>query len=93
MTSGRVFFVAVHRDLSREELAALDQASIVVRRGVPTATGPWTGAFEDISPPTSILRVHADDEDDAQLRVVATLGSPLDLEVRPIRRSKSRRFS
>jgi hypothetical protein len=42
---------------------------------------------------TNILRVHAEVKDDARLQVRAALGSPLELEARPIKESERRRFA
>ena len=79
-----VFFVFVHRGLDLDDHAALDQAAIVVRKGVPSATGPWEGEVCQLAPDTAILRVQARDDHDARLRVAAALGAGLE-RVRPIK--------
>lgn len=80
-----VFFVAVHRDLAPEDLAALDQAGIDVRAGVQTANGPWRGEFAEMTPGIKVLRVRAHDDHDARLRVLAALGGDVRLHVQPLK--------
>ncbi len=80
-----VFFVAVHRDLEAEDRAALDQAGVVVREGVQTAKGPWQGEFARMAPASKVLRVRANDDHDARLRVAAALGGDAKFDVQPIK--------
>ena len=83
-----VFFVAVHRDLTLEDRAALDQAAIDVREGVQTARGPWRGEFAEMTPATKVLRVRASDDHDARMRVLAALGGDVRLEVQPVQETR-----
>ena len=85
MDDEHLFFVAVVRELSPDDRSALDQAGIDIRHGPATGHGPWQGEFHHLTPSTRILRVRAQDEHAARLRVVSALGDDDAMQLRPVR--------